>query len=501
MPTINQARLFGTVLLNLVAYLLVAQPDTTVTVRHNLMHYAEAGGLASGSPQTPFWLRANQYGIVPLSSPAGMVRVGSTGHVTWPAGRLKPSVRYGIEAIGLQTRTAAVIIPEAFVSAGLGKFHLYAGRKREVIGLGDSTLSSGFYSWSQNARPMPKVQFGTNGFVAIPFTRGIVAVNALYAHGWFPGTDSMQQSYLHQKTLYGRIGKPGWRVKLYGGLVHNVQWGGYSRFLGKGLSRNGRLPSSLKDYPYVIIAKEPSQLETDNYSRHDRINRFGNHVGSMDIGVEISLPTWTALTYYQHPFDDKSGLALYNLPDGLYGLSLKRRQPAPAAFFSLNHLLVEYLTTLSQSGSTVDIGDSHYEGLDDYFNNFQYLDGWTSGRRALGTPFLTPRREVRQDLQALPGRAWAISNNRVQLLHAGFAGTFRSRAAVEVLVSLSRNYGLFRVPFPAVVGQFSGVARITVPVSWLSGAQLGAAIAVDQGQLLPNNLGGWLSLRKTWSRK
>ena len=34
-----------------------------------------------------------------------------------------------------------------------------------------------------------------------------------------PGT------YLHQKSLYGRFGKPGWKLKLYGGFNHQVLWG------------------------------------------------------------------------------------------------------------------------------------------------------------------------------------------------------------------------------------------------------------------------------------
>ncbi|GAA4460361.1 capsule assembly Wzi family protein [Nibrella saemangeumensis] len=410
-------------------------------------------------------------------------------------------MQYGVEVVGLQTQKSKALLPEAFVSAGLGKFYLYAGRKREVIGLGDSTLSSGFVTWSQNALPIPKIQFGTNGFVTVPFTRGVLAINALYAHGWFPSTDSMKRAYLHQKALYGRIGKPNWPVRFYGGLVHHVQWGGYSHFLGEKHSRNGQLPSSLKDYPFIVLAKQPGQLETDSYSKHDGINRFGNHIGSIDIGAETSLKQWLMLTYYQHPFEDKSGLALYNLPDGLYGLSLKRRQSARTAAFTLSHILVEYLTTLSQSGSTVDLPDTHYEGVDDYFNNFQYLDGWTSGQRVLGTPFICRRPDVQVQWQPSQGRVFTIANNRVQMLHVGLSGSLRSQAEVQLLLSVSRNYGLFRTPFSKAVNQVSGVARVSIPVPWLAGSDLGAALAIDQGSLLTPTLGGWLSLRKTWSRR
>ena len=29
-------------------------------------------------------------------------------------------------------------------------------------------------------------------------------------------------TYLHQKSLYGRFGKPEWKLKLYGGFNHQV---------------------------------------------------------------------------------------------------------------------------------------------------------------------------------------------------------------------------------------------------------------------------------------
>ena len=33
------------------------------------------------------------------------------------------------------------------------------------------------------------------------------------------------ETYLHQKSLYGRFGKPEWKWKLYGGFNHQVFWG------------------------------------------------------------------------------------------------------------------------------------------------------------------------------------------------------------------------------------------------------------------------------------
>src|SRR5690606_19375193 len=98
--------------------------------------------------------------------------------------------------------------------------------------------------------------------------------------------------------------------------------------------------------------------------------QFGNHVGSIDIGAEIMFSKWDALAYYQHPFEDKSGIAFLNFPDGLYGLQLKRRSTGSSLpVFQFNRVLFEYLTTMDQSGSTIETKYTMYQGIDDYFNN------------------------------------------------------------------------------------------------------------------------------------
>ena len=83
------------------------------------------------------------------------------------------------------------VLPEAHASVRYKRVELWAGRRREVMGLGDTTLSSGFYSVSGNSLPVPKVQIGTVGFTPLKFTRNFVAVHAGFAHGWF-NTDYIQ---------------------------------------------------------------------------------------------------------------------------------------------------------------------------------------------------------------------------------------------------------------------------------------------------------------------
>lgn len=481
----------------------VAQSDSlSGPARHASTYRLELIGLGASANRTPFWLSANQFGVVPRTSPAGLITVGTTGRFGRLDKRPGRYVTYGLDVVAVAGRSSGVLLPQAYVSLHGGPFSLWGGRKKERIGLGDTTLTSGFYAWSGNALPITKIQVGTTDFTSLGFTRNAISVHAFYGHGWFANTDSIQQSYLHQKALYVRIGRPDWPVRLTGGVLHNAQWGGHSASLPANVARDGQLPSSFRDYLYVVTARQPDERESVTHTAFDGVNRFGNHLGVIDLSLETTLGRWRALGYHQHPFEDKSGVAFVNFPDGLYGLRLLR-QPAEGAGFRVQHLLLEYLNTMSQGGWLTHTG-SRYDGQDDYFNNYQYRDGWVQGGRVIGTPFLSRRADLRPERQNEPvRRPWAIANNRVQMTHVAAAGTVRLTRRGEPVrwqtrLSISRNYGTHRSPFVRSVAQVSGAVGLTWPLRWLGGSELQTAVAADGGQLYANAMGGWLSIRKTW---
>lgn len=491
-----------TVLIN--ASVVYGQPDSLLpSGRHSAQYTLEIAGLGASGNRTPFWLRANQFGIVPAQSPAGLVIAGTTGRIGLHPRSSTKQLSYGLEVVGSAGHHSRALLPQAYVSLDLGRFSVWAGRKKEIIGLGDSTLTSGFYAWSGNALPVTKVQIGTNGFTPLGFTRGLVSLHAFFAHGWFANSDSIQGSFLHQKALYIRIGRPEARIRLTGGVFHNAQWGGRSAYVTSFWAKNGQMPNSLTDYLYVLTAREAGASDSPNLTEFDRVNRVGNHLGSIDFGMDVRLGRWQLMGYYQHAFEDKSGVVFINFPDGLYGLRLQRRTGATNGF-RVDQLLLEHLNTMSQSGSLTHTG-SRYDGKDDYFNNYQYLDGWVQDRNVIGTPFLSRRFDIRRDLPYGTGnRIWAIANNQVELYHLGVAGSVGVRTAGQpvrwqVKLSASQNYGAPRLSFRRSVAQVSGVASVVWPLRWLGGSELRTAVAVDQGELLSNAVGGWISLRKTWT--
>lgn len=457
----------------------------------------EAGGVIASGYRIPFWLQANQFALVPRSSPAGTLRLGIQEQFCLSKVYPNRHISYGLQVAGNAARTSAILFPEAYVSLDLGHFSLWGGRKKEIIGLGDSTLTSGFYSWSGNALPVTKIQIGTNGFTPLGFTNGFVSLHAFFAHGWIANSDSVKGSFLHQKALYVRLGRPNSRVHLTAGVLHNAQWGGRSDVLAPGMTNDGRLPDTFNDFLYVLTAREGNESDSPSLTKFDRINRVGNHLGSIDFSVDIDFGRWQAMGYYQHPFEDKSGVAFINLPDGLYGIRLMNTD-ARKGGFQLQHILFEYFNTMSQSGSIAN--NSRYDGQDDYFNNYQYVDGWQQGRYVIGTPFLSRRDDVRAERrnEQPEKRIWAITNNRVQMGHLGLAGSFSQGVQWQAKLSISQNYGTYRYPFVQPRPQFSGVLSLTWPLRLFGGAELRTAIALDHGQLYDNVVGGWISLRKVW---
>ncbi|GEM_PF-104599 len=464
----------------------------------------EVGGYGVNGAQMPFWLRSNQWGSVPLSGSAGTIRVGIWGDHNGnapdsTADRPKFGWNYGLDVVANSGLDARVLIPEAYAGVRFGKFELFAGRRRQIVGLCDTLLTSGSYIGSGNALPLPKIQFGTIGYV--PIFKGVLAFNAIFNHGWFANKDAsgreliVRNSYLHQKTLYVRLGKPSWAFRLYGGVNHQVQWGGYAPSLPTGLANNGYLPSSLRAYQYVVTAQAYPDFTIDpNLSTIDVDNRVGNHLGSIDVGADVNIGSFNLLMYRQSLVESGSIFYLTSIADGLNGIRLRNNRPGDG-FLTVDNVLLELFYSKSQGGPEFVIDDPLRRGKVNYFNHGQYQDGWIYQSHTIGTPFLTPQTDVRPNLRT--GRA--IVNNRVALWHAGLSGRVAQRVQWQMKLSYSQNFGTYDFPYPARTNQFSGIlsasSPLTLPV--LGDCDVSASVAYDQGQLFYNSTGVFASLRKT----
>ncbi len=476
-----------------------------LTLKAPNSYQLEAGTYLSTSSKTPFWLRSNQYGIVPLNSPIGTFR-GSlrADYDSSRTNRHKFDYGYGLNLVAnrasLVQDERAFLLPEAYLKVRLGVFEAYVGRRREVFGLADSTLSSGSYIWSGNALPIPKIQIAIPQFAPIGFTRGWVSVMGQFAHGWMNPSGYVSHSFLHQSSLYIRLGKAASSVRLFAGFNHQAVWGGVSPDLVKtGLTKTERLPASLSDYFHIVTGDQGASGDTASYTDFDLTNRVGNHLGTIDLGAEIDLTSYTLFLYRQSIYEDGSLFYLINIVDGLHGLRIRRNDPDAL----VQDIVVEFLNTTSQGGNQFVIDDPKKRGRDNYFNHAQFRDGWSYQHKTIGTPFITPA--INADGTYPYGTF--TNNNRVHALHLGISGTWLKRPTAllsgpltyQSKFSVSRNFGTYQEPFPQPIYQFSGWISAVAPLRLLAGMALTTSLAYDVGGLYPSTLGLYIGLRKSWT--
>jgi hypothetical protein len=464
-------------------------------VKREIKYTAEIGAILSTKGEMPFWLRANQYGIVPSESPILTVRgsiISDYKKAITKEDQYKLSKfdwGYGLNVVGNVGKENQVLISEAYIKAKYGAFEIYAGRRKEIVGLVDTTLSSGSYIWSGNALPMPKIQISTTNFVPLGFTKGFLSFKGNYAHGWFENyrTD-VKDFYLHQKSLYFRLGKPNWKFRFYGGFNHQVQWGGTLLYLDPNnqYAINGKVGSSFSDYINVITGRSLATVgDTTKNGGNDAFNRSGNHLGTLDLGFEINTNKFQFLLYRQNIYEDGSLAYLSNISDGLNGISFNFINHNDKKI-EINKIVLEYLSTMSQGGGTgSDNLNARLRGEDNYFNNAIYREGWTYNGNIIGTAFINRLTNTNP-----------LINNRLRMLYFSLKGRVK-QVNVIMKISQSNNFGTY---FDIIEWQeFSSQINLEKRFSKLSNTFINVRGSYTFHKVGSNSVGAVnLSLRKYW---
>jgi hypothetical protein len=469
---------------------LAQSPGSEYFIKDTTINYIELTGFSGTTDQTPFWMQANQYGMVPKSSSSASLRLGMEkiwnldANNFWRFGA-------GVEAAGnITSKKTDLLLPQAYATLRFKNWEIYAGRRKMNVGLADSTLGTGSYAWSGNALPIPRISIGTRGFVTVPLTKGWLSLNGFYSDGFFENSRPVTSELkLHQKMLYLRLGKAFSRVKLYGGFNHQVQWGGKSDFN----TEDGQMPKGFKNYINVITGKAHSK----NPGINDNTGRVGNHLGTLDIGLEIETYGSTLLFYRQSIYEDGSLIWLSNIADGLNGFRIKRKH-SYGSDFEINTFVFEYMYTKNQGGDVADWSmPSWARGKDDYFNNGQVRDGWSYHDRTIGTPFIPPSSDTRWNWPVYAN--FMTSNNRVGVIHTGIQGTLFQKIDWLTKLSYSSNSGTFDLAFENSPKQFSGLLTLQTKADLLGGTIIKGSFAADIGDLYRKNYGFSLGLRKDFS--
>lgn len=473
------------------------------TLFSNIKYQAESGLYLSTSGKTPFLLRSNQYGIVPFESEFITLRGATYKEYDSTSNQQNKQKKFGY-GYGLNTvinigKSNQILFPEVYMKVRYGAFEFYSGRRREIFGLVDTVLTSGSYIWSGNALPVPKIQVSVPHFTSI-IGHGILSIKGGYAHGWFGNQGDVKNYYLHQKWLYGRIGKPNWKIKFYGGFNHQVQWGGYpiKPYTEK---QTGRLVTNygndFKTYLNVVTGVSlitKGGLTLDGVPLNEAWNRSGNHLGTVDIATQINLKSVNLLIYRQSIYEDGSLFYLNNINDGLFGFSLVRRNVQKG----ITKVCIEYLNTTSQGGKPEEQNDNipQLRGNDNYFNNGIYTNGWTYKNNILGTPLMTPLSQIKNvlvnkyDFSEAPNSS--IVNNRLYAYNISLSGKMLKMNFITKFI-WSNNLGVYSSPFSAK--QFSFLQQLSYELPTYI---LVSSLSIDSGKLFANNLGLYFGVRRAF---
>ncbi|RXK48261.1 capsule assembly Wzi family protein [Aquirufa rosea] len=449
--------------------------DTTTHAR------VEAQILTSDAGITPFWMRSLQYGQVPVENTGGVLKAWYGKNYQL---KKKYDWKYEVEGTAWAGKQNDFWLTQAYVSGRRGKWELWAGRRKEVYGLGDTTLTGGFYAWSGNAVPIPKIQLGTRDY--LNFAKGWLGIHMTFSHGWLDNQGPVINAFLHQKSLYGRIGKPTSLINLFAGLNHQVFWGGEAKVKMGG--EYDVYPSGLNTYFYVVtVLKNREIIKIDpNANNDDAGYQFGNHLGSVDVAVKFQ-PNWAEIFLYrQSMYETGRIFALTQINDGLTGISIKNKLGG-----FIDKITLEYLYTANQGNYTSGIAeffkikDPHQIEIESYFNNggrgsYQY---WGKG---IGTPIIVLDKESQQ------GGGLNYTLNAVKSIYFGISGQLSNSLQWKCKLSNSfygipRNHLSPRLLDADFISQFSGLISIQNKFSkQFSG---GIQIGFDQGQRIKNTIG------------
>jgi len=455
---ISRSRLFFTVALLFTFPFCGAQITKPELIIESEAHF-------STSTTAPFYFINNQEGIYHQSGSNLYTGLGLKGKPTPDTSFF--SVQYGLKgAYAALNDSNNLWLHEAYIGINLFMVEVMGGWFNRFEGNGDSLLGSGYIVNAQNTRPMPKVSIGSRGWYSIPFTYDLIEVKGLMEHGWFQDKRFVENVLLHHKNFYVKLGGDFW-LNISGGLDHYALWGGISP-----IDTIGKQPSDLAAFKDIFFAEHADTTDPDLIWQ-ERFNRMGNHLGSWNFRVDFNFPNIELALYYQSVFEDKSGFKRKINKDGLWGLMVK-----PLQVMFIDRLVAELILTSYQSGNRHVFGKQ--VGMDNYFNNYLYRNGWSYYRNTIGNPLITsPHYFGDGNVRFL--------NNRVEAGYIGVTGHFRE---INYLFHgvYSHNLGLHGGgKYEPKKKQLSLMFELSKSLNQLH--TISARLGVDRGDMYPNTIG------------
>ncbi|HCV79934.1 MAG TPA: hypothetical protein DGQ38_02680 [Zunongwangia profunda] len=377
----------------------------------------ESTAFVNGDDALPFWLQSNNYGRVGRQTNAYAV--------------LAPSYDLYLNENSKFTFKSAFAYRDKFNEVGKAKDifidELYAqfaseyiiatiGVKHDELKYNGLASSNQSLLWSNNARSLPGIEIKTAKPVYFLFG-GQLGFEALFSEYFLNDNRSTKDAHLHHKYL-ALVYKLSTISTLKLGMRHVAQYGGEPSDPNIDDQSIG-----FSEYIRVFFGRSGS----DNSLPTDRENAIGNHIGSYEFSYNRKLRGEGEFEFfYNSIFEDGSGSAMKNFPDGRYGAFYDTGKSDKI----INSFVYEFIYTKNQSQTAPHLWDN-------YFNNIIYTSGWTYQQNVIGVPFITSTY-----LSDYGGNYITVGNNRLIAHHLGIQG--KLYFPYEFKLSYRRNYGFNR---------------------------------------------------------
>ena len=460
------------------AFLISISGVSAQPVNEKQILSVESHTLISSGDKVPFWLQMNQLGVFDYSDPFQQLFLLNWNGVPQEPSKDKLQLSYGSSILGRLSEHSAFRFNEYWARLHFKKLYLHAGAKSEPVFANGLSLTNGNLFLSNNARPMPRIGFGTQNFhFSDKGALSKFAFDAEYNEYLLLDDRVADGAHLHHKRLEMNVPiVPSWLFSV--GIDHWVFWGGNS-------PRYGEMPG-FEDYFRYILGKSGSS----SAPVFDQANVAGNQLGQTLVSLTHNNDEFLLKLYWQHLFEDRSGFQFENAPDGLWGIFFQQK----GQYELLESVLFEYTNTRDQSGKyhkyTPDpVNHPDYqigEGRDDYFNHGFYKSGFVSYNRMIGLPLFIP-------LIGENGVSEGFPNTRFWGIHNGMNGWLSERISWKTMITYSRHYGKYGQEYSSPKQLFSMLAQLaySVPKRPLSCA---LKFAYDHGSVLDSGLGAELQL-------
>jgi len=396
----------------------------------------EAGGVLATDSLIPFWmLRNNSTRFTNDMANGAYQNIYLNGHH-----QITPKFEIdweGETVLGQSGKGFYTSLIQGNVQTSTRFLRLIVGMEEEFFGFVDPALSVGNLSYSNNAKPLPKVSISTNGWKVLPLLKDRVSFKAYLAHGWFEEDRFQSGAYMHQKYFYLRSKWFDDKLTLAGGVNHQAQWGGENETLGI------VQPTGFDNYVRIFLGSSGGEdaLQTDQN------NALGNHLGSFDFSASYDFQDFRVETIAQYIFEDGSGIQVGKWNAGQFGIALSSKK-----LKWINKVQIDYVKTTEQHAFKTRENGQPYVEPDDYMNNSVYRSGWTYQNSLMGGPMfilLDPNIQSVRRIQ-----------NMIEGWNIGMAGAVND-FSYQLRVTRFENGGLILAPIEPPLSMFSLDLRST----------------------------------------